>query len=393
MRMNTIITHPSLARKLLGMLALYVPLLGWSQIGIGTTTPHPSSMLHISAGAGNNKGLIIPQITSASRVVLDNSQNIAPGLVFFDTDLQKLYYFHTSGAWFEMDHDWIRKDVAGASPVVGTHIYLGVSGNVGIGTAANVNPPSKLTVVGKLAVGSATYTQDSVASVANGATFGTWVGIGTATRTSGKELDVKGDVRITNTLLVDGTTTSGRFLGEGVVPEGGIIMYSGSLSDFTNGLGDAGTQFEGWALCDGRNGTPDLRGRFIVGKTNTDGNNYGYTNSEKNDNDYDNIGEHGGEKEVTLTIAEMPAHDHTGTTDTDGSHHHDYNDRYRQTEEVAAAESCCNDIAGNGLNNNSYSTSNAGNHNHDFTTDNTGGGDPHENRPPYYVLAFIMKKH
>jgi hypothetical protein len=29
-------------------------------------------------------------------------------------------------------------------------------------------------------------------------------------------------------------------------------------------------------------------------------------------------------------------------------------------------------------------------HNHRFETDTVGGGKDHENRPPYYVLAYIM---
>ena len=35
---------------------------------------------------------------------------------------------------------------------------------------------------------------------------------------------------------------------------------------------------------------------------------------------------------------------------------------------------------------------NAGEHTHTLTTDNKGGGQAHENRPPYYALAFIMFK-
>ncbi len=40
-----------------------------------------------------------------------------------------------------------------------------------------------------------------------------------------------------------------------LVPPGGIIMWSGAINDIP----------VGWALCDGSNGTPDLRDRFIVG--------------------------------------------------------------------------------------------------------------------------------
>jgi hypothetical protein len=41
----------------------------------------------------------------------------------------------------------------------------------------------------------------------------------------------------------------------GGVPTGGIIMWSGTIATIP----------AGWALCDGSNGTPDLRNRFIAG--------------------------------------------------------------------------------------------------------------------------------
>ena len=39
------------------------------------------------------------------------------------------------------------------------------------------------------------------------------------------------------------------------VPYGVIVMWSGQSNEIP----------AGWALCDGANGTPDLRGRFVVG--------------------------------------------------------------------------------------------------------------------------------
>lgn len=42
---------------------------------------------------------------------------------------------------------------------------------------------------------------------------------------------------------------------DALFPSGGIIMWSGAVNDIP----------VGWALCDGSNGTPDLRDRFIVG--------------------------------------------------------------------------------------------------------------------------------
>lgn len=43
-------------------------------------------------------------------------------------------------------------------------------------------------------------------------------------------------------------------------PIGGVI---GDYFDVATGLGVVGTEWEGFALCDGRNGSPDLRGRFV----------------------------------------------------------------------------------------------------------------------------------
>ena len=42
---------------------------------------------------------------------------------------------------------------------------------------------------------------------------------------------------------------------EGGVPKGGIIMWSGALNDIP----------AGWVLCNGSNGTPDLRDQFAKG--------------------------------------------------------------------------------------------------------------------------------
>lgn len=66
------------------------------------------------------------------------------------------------------------------------------------------------------------------------------------------------------------------------VPIGTILMWTGSVIP------------EGWALCDGSNGTPDLRGRFPLGENS----------------DYP-VNSTGGSKEVRLTIDNIPAHKHT----------------------------------------------------------------------------------
>jgi microcystin-dependent protein len=381
-----------------------LPLGLSAQVGVGTTTPHPSAMMHIAPGLGNNKGVILPSITSAQRMLLDSTQNIAPSLIFFDKDLQKFYYFHQSPKkWYELDHDWIRKDIAGSGFVVGTNIYSGEPGNVGVGTPANVNPAAKLTVVGEMVVGDASYTAapappSTTLSVQN------WVGIATRTPSAGRVLDVKGDAmirRVGAQLDVVSTVTADRYLGtnnlsygEGMVETGSIIMYYGTVgANFVNGLGQG--EYRGWALCDGRNNTPDLRGHFVVGSTNSDGNSYGYVNNERNRPDYiatDSVGYQidsvGGAYDVTLARPEMPAHSHPGSvTNTTGSHTHTYNSPDGCDDLTLAGQSGCYFADPNAT----MQSASAGNHNHTPTIAAQGGGNPHENRPPYYTLAYIMK--
>ena len=150
--------------------------------------------------------------------------------------------------------------------------------------------------------------------------------------------------------------------GIGGVPRGIITMWTGAIADIPSG----------WALCDGSNGTPDLRDRFIVGAGG----------------DY-NVGNTGGANSVTLTVDQMPSHSHSSgtlSTDTSGSHSHTYN-------KPVIGRSCTSgewDVYEGFVN--AY-TSSDGSHDHDVTGDtgSTGGGQPHENRPPYYALCFIMK--
>ena len=149
----------------------------------------------------------------------------------------------------------------------------------------------------------------------------------------------------------------------GLIPPGAIIMWSGAVDAIP----------EGWALCDGSNGTPDLRDRFIVGA----GGSY-------------NVGDTGGANTVTLTADQMPRHRHgagTLATTAAGSHSHEYVG-YSGTR---AAGGATDNYYLYGASN--RSTSSAGEHTHTIFgwTSYTGDGKAHENRPPYYALCFIMK--
>jgi len=149
-----------------------------------------------------------------------------------------------------------------------------------------------------------------------------------------------------------------------LVPPGAIIMWSGAINDIP----------VGWALCDGSNGTPDLRDRFIVGA----GLSY-------------YVGNTGGSNTVALSINHLPPHTHgAGTLDTNvtGLHAHTYQQLIGQVQvqDVGTASVSSIEVIGE------Y-TSSEGNHKHTISgsTASAGGGLAHENRPPYYALCFIMK--
>ncbi len=125
------------------------------------------------------------------------------------------------------------------------------------------------------------------------------------------------------------------------IPTGGIIIWSGTEVP------------TGWALCDGTNGTPDLRGRFVLGA----GGAY-------------NPGDTGGSEEVTLTVAQLPAHKFSYSYKANGT---------------------SNVLSSNGGSYNLMKQNTEGSTTTAKYTNSLGNSAPHPNMPPYYVLAYIMK--
>lgn len=153
--------------------------------------------------------------------------------------------------------------------------------------------------------------------------------------------------------------------------KGMIVAFSGRVDHGYPIDADTGIVRKDWHICDGNNGTPDLRDRFIVGSGGS------YT-----------AGAIGGEANHTITIAEMPAHDHA--QNINGTGHDDWNDTY--------GHAVSNPVEGGSLQGYTYEvgTRTDGTQWSDHSvsrvrTDNTGGNKPHNNLPPYYALTFIMK--
>jgi len=148
------------------------------------------------------------------------------------------------------------------------------------------------------------------------------------------------------------------------VPQGSIIPWYGDKANIP----------DGFALCDGTNGTPDLRNRFLVGA-----------------GDAYKVSDIGGKDKVMLEESDVAKHRHllftTGYRNIGGSWGGTYltNSTYVSISGNAGYGSCeekYNMVPA--INNNIPTVGLSG---------YAGNGIPtaHENRPPYYALYYIMK--
>jgi len=279
---------------------------------------------------------------------------------------------------------------------------------------------------------------NNLSDLASASTARTNLGLGTAATlnvgtSASNVVQLNGSAQLP---AVDGSLLTGI---EGV-PSGVIALWSGST----------GTIPSGWVICDGTNSTPDLRDRFIVGAGNsyavdaTGGSNTvtlseanlpGHTHSVSGTTDSDGAHTHNvsgntsssGNHTHTLSgnTSNSGNHTHNGSTSNTGNHSHNVGST-PYTDGNA-------DLSRKGRGGGSTGTSNTGAHSHNFTTagggdhshtlsgnaaaggdhshtlsgtadsagahthtfsttsGSTGSGTAHENRPPYYALAYIMK--
>ncbi len=287
-----------------------------AQVGINTTNPHPSAALDITAV---DKGLLLPRITTAARLGMTGMAN---SLLVFDTDLQLFFYYQAANAkWYSLN--------AWQSEVTQT------GGNTDTITT--------------------TYSS---------------VGIGTSVPT--KRLDVVGDIGATATITAGHSITAPKIYGEGTMPAGAIIMWSGAITAIP----------AGWALCDGDIAgihapqiIPNLSGRFVVG----------YDSADVRYNNLSSTNRIGGNDTITIQNNNLPIVSPWSINDP--GHIHDFKDRSGYTASLST---------GNDSNNKNESQLDADRKTFSSYTGitlkiNQGGGQGVDIRPPYYVVAYIIK--
>lgn len=188
----------------------------------------------------------------------------------------------------------------------------------------------------------------------------------------------------TNTTQV-ATTAFATATAAAAFPIGGVILWSGSIASIP----------ATWQLCDGTNGTPNLRDRFVVGA----GTNYA-VGATGGANSVTPTGTISGTTEGTaLTEAQMPKHYHriwgpypgysggryqgyigaggifNGGTPDDGAN------TFGSYSTGGGVASGAEDLSGSG---------NGTPHTHSLSSA-TLNGTSQENRPLYYALCYIMK--
>lgn len=194
------------------------------------------------------------------------------------------------------------------------------------------------------------------------------------------------------------------------VPAGMIMMWSGALDSVP----------DGWALCDGSNGTPDLRTTFIMGASSSVA-----------------PGTTGGSNSLTLTVDQLPSHTHSASASSAGSHTHGAstgsagshthsastgsagshshkiyqrttyggyrdrtgghnNDQYGSENDFETRNNPGNHthtlyVNSGGSHTHTVSLSSSGDHSHTVSVGTTGGTDAIDNRPATILLGYIMK--
>tara|TARA_B100000401_G_C52522120_1_gene584924 strand:+ start:56 stop:640 length:585 start_codon:yes stop_codon:yes gene_type:complete len=189
--------------------------------------------------------------------------------------------------------------------------------------------------------------------------------------------------KLPNDALEDNTIEIGKLsssVGNALVPVGGIIMWSGSVAE--------AEALSNWAICDGQNGRPDLRDKFVQGVGSS------AAGSTANVNDQ------GGANSYQLALNQMPQHKHDVSdsghshTITDPGHQHTWSRQDAQINAFyrpwPANNNDCVEVQAN-TSNETTGITGTNNGNANISESLKGGNTSIENRPAYWSLCYIMR--
>jgi microcystin-dependent protein len=239
---------------------------------------------------------------------------------------------------------WYARPVGGLAPTGTLVPYSGTTAPTGW-LLADGSAVSRTTYAALFAV--ATFTQ--AATLNTGSAVVT--GLTTTNMRTGMALTGTGVPASTTILTVDSGTAI-------TMSANATATGSQTLRFYPYGAGDQTTTFN----------LPNLTGRVPVGRDATQP-------------EFDTLAESGGAKTHTLTIAELPAHNHTLT---DPGHVHSIN--YQQVANIGSGVSNPKggDDGGFGILNTPVAVTG-------ITLGSTGGGAAHNTMPPYITLTYLVK--
>lgn len=306
-----------------------------------------------------------------------------------------------------------------ASPSEGHYEMLIFSGSPGGTTTVTISPNTveKMYFIRNTSNQTLTFTQGSGGDIsipASGAGIIYCDGAGstaevsslTDSLTASSVAITGGSISGLSSMSVSGVVTATAFSGSGAIVSGTIILWSGAVGAIPSG----------WVLCDGTNGTPDLRGRFVIGAGSggsyvpgDTGGQSAITTVPAHTHTYSATTSSSGGHVHTASLSNDGSHSHSGSTNTEGNHIHSIaagtnkgaGGNYAglgntNTTNVAsnAGGSHTHNISLNANTNHTHTVSmtGAGSHSHTFNGTSASTGNASVSvLPPYYALCHIMK--
>lgn len=345
-------------------------LLG--QVSVNSAPADNAAILSID---DNRRGFLPTRLSSLSRINMKNLSGFAPiphGLVVYDTDDQMYYYYNPTNS-VNGDENWqalspfLFKDKQNDFDAVNNLYRRDIethktTKNLYVFNNSTTSVERRLAVYGRISIS----TDNTLANT----DYGLYVGESSA---------FGGNVSI------NGALTADKIEGPGMVPIGGIIMWAGNSATIPTGF----------TLCNGSNGSPDLSNKFIAGHSGGGGFTAGYQNTSANNT-------------VKITKEQMPVHKHdfsgSITSTTNGAHRHLEGQHaeagFGTSSNVPPYESGGDRNTGRDDDTVArYFTSSENDHTHavsftgqtEKTGKTTGAIMSYDNRPVYYVLAYIMR--